>query len=544
MNKLPSFHNPLSGNRLPFTTHRSPFTAHRLPITAYRLPLTLLICLFLFTACERPDPEVTIIGNGGITAVPATIAPASFQQIGLAPPEPAAPTVTPLTYPGTPTPDTPHFDPSTNADGQVHVVNAGETLGYISQLYGATLAEILELNQMTDSDILAIGQQIQVPGQVSQVGPSFKIIPDSELVFGPAAKGFSVRQTAVPYNGFLLTYSENVEGVVLEGPEIVELVAHRHSVNPRLLLALLEHKASWLTKPDIAAKEFPLGHGGAGNEGLYKQLSWAANELNWGYYGRAEANIHTFTLADGTRINFAPDINDGTAGVQRVLGAADTISYQNWQNDAGPGGFYATYERLFGNPFALTVAPLWPQSLQQPALQLPWQSGETWYFTGGPHGGWNTGSAWAALDFGPDADVLGCFETDAWVTSMSDGIVVRSGFGAVVVDLDGDKYPGSGWGITYMHLGTQDRIPVGTIVQTGDRLGHPSCEGGFSDGTHVHIARTYNGRWVSADGNIPFNMGGWISQGTGQEYDGFLIQGTNSKEACACREETNAVTRE
>jgi LasA protease len=83
---------------------------------------------------------------------------------------------------------------------------------------------------------------------------------------------------------------------------------------------------------------------------------------------------------------------------------------------------------------------------------------------------------------------------------MAPGLVVRSDFGAVVVDMDGDGYAGTGWAITYMHLETRDRVAIGTQVKTGDPLGHPSCEGGFSNGTHVHIARTYNGRWVAADG--------------------------------------------
>ncbi len=509
------------------------------------LQLTLLV--LLLAACERPDPDVTIITQGSVTGVPPTIAAASFQQIGVAPPEPSAPTATPApVYFDTPTPDAPHYDPGGGDSQQIHTVNAGDTLMYISQLYGVVLDDILALNQMQETDILQVGQQIRIPGQVSQVGPSFKIIPDSELVFGPTTKGFNVRQTAVPYNGYLLRYTEDIEGRRLEGPEIVELVAHRHSVNPRLLLALLEYRGGWLTQPVVpeGRQHYPLGKGAAGQEGLYKQLSWAANELNWGYYGRAEANLHAFALPDKTRITFAPDINDGTAGVQRALGGADTMTYDTWLRDVSSNGFYATYERLFGNPFALAVEPLWSPNLPQPALQLPWAAGETWYFTGGPHGGWNTGSAWAALDFAPDADVLGCFESDAWVTAMSDGIVTRSGFGGVVVDLDGDKFAGTGWAITYMHLGERDRIPVGTPVQTGDRLGHPSCEGGFSDGTHVHVARTYNGRWVSADGGTAFNLGGWVSQGTGQEYDGFLIRGNVSKEACACREEGNALSHE
>ncbi len=506
--------------------------------------LRLALLLLLLAACERPDPEVTILSTENITAVPPTMAALTFEQIGVAPPEPAAPTATVPLYTYTPTPDPPHYSSDGGGSQELHTINPGETLGYIAQLYGVSLEEILAHNEMQVTDILQVGQQIRIPGQVSQIGPSFKIIPDSELLFGPAAKGFYVRQTAVPYNGYLLRYSEEVEGKRLEGPEIVELVAHRHSVNPRLLLALLEYRSGWLTQPTIpeGQQKYPFGKGGVAYEGLYKQLSWAANELNWGYYGRAEGNLHTFALPDNTRLTFAPEINDATAGVQRVLGGADTITYESWLRDVGPDGFYATYERLFGNPFALTVDSSLPPNLLQPALQLPWASGETWYFTGGPHGGWNTGSAWAALDFGPEADVLGCFDSDAWVTAMSDGIVTRSGFGAVVVDLEGDKFAGTGWAITYMHLAERDRIPVGSPVQTGDRLGHPSCEGGFSDGTHLHIARTYNGRWVAADGNIPFNLGGWVSQGTGQEYDGFLIRGAVSKEACACREESNAIT--
>jgi hypothetical protein len=205
---------------------------------------------------------------------------------------------------------------------------------------------------------------------------------------------------------------------------------------------------------------------------------------------------------------------------------------------------YATYNRLFGNPFAYSVDPLWPQTITQPPLQLPWAVGDTWYLTGGPHGGWDVGSAWAALDFVQSGEQLGCVQTDAWVTAMGNGIVTRSSFGAVVVDMDGDNYAGTGWSVLYMHLESRDRIAVGTPVQMGDRLGHPSCEGGFSNGTHVHVARLYNGRWVSADGLYPFKMGAWEAQGLGREYDGLLVRGDEVKEACECREETNALTRD
>jgi LasA protease len=62
------------------------------------------------------------------------------------------------------------------------------------------------------------------------------------------------------------------------------------------------------------------------------------------------------------------------------------------------------------------------------------------------------------------------------------------------------------------------------VVLTGDRIGHPSCEGGVSNGTHVHLARRYNGEWIAADGQIPFTLEGWVSQGEGIEYDGLLVR--------------------
>ena len=513
-----------------------------------------LIFLLLFpvflAGCVRPDPETTIM----VTNAAAAVAPAGQTNLNLggeagvivSTPTPAPLTVTPdlPAYAGTPTPD-PTRARDVATDGRqllTHTVQQNETLGYIARYYGSSAEELMALNNLTATDFLQVGQVLRVPGDAALVSPAFKIVPDSELVYGPAAADFDVRAWAGQFGGYLLRHEEVVEGRPLTGPEIVQLVADRFSVNPRLLLVALEYRSGWLTQPEPAEREYPLGRVQAGYEGLYKQLTWAADQLNWGYYGRAEGGVTSFTLDDGTRIGFAPELNDGTTGVQFWLGVHTGATYDRWLQDAGPAGFYATYARLLGNAFAYTVEPLWPEGLVQPTLALPWATGETWYFTGGPHGGWASGSAWAALDFVPNHQQLGCYSSESWVRAMAPGVVTRSDFGAVVVDLDGDGYAGTGWAITYMHLESRDRVAVGTMVQTGDPLGHPSCEGGYSNGTHVHLARTYNGRWVAADGAMPFAMGGWVSAGLGREYDGQLIRGNEIKEACECREEGNAIT--
>lgn len=505
---------------------------------------TSILLSSILVGCERPDPAVTIVLPTVNTTVPPTPLITPHAADGSAPPTPILSTPTTLalpTYVGTPTPDPPHNAASVDDRPFVHhSISAGETLGYIAQLYGTSIDELLTANQMAETDLLFVGEEIIIPNQVALTGPGFKIIPDSELVYGPSTHDFDVQAFVNSFVGHLRDYQEEVEGRMLTGPEILALVAHRYSVNPRLLLAILEYRAGWLTRTDVIDDGFPLGK--LDDPGLYLQLGWAANELNRGYYGRAEAGLSTIVLGDATRLAFAPDINNGTAGVQNMLAKHDGATYDQWLHDVGPDGFYATFLRLFGNPFAYTVDPLWPATLQQPLMQLPWSDGESWYFTGGPHGGWASGAAWAALDFAPPDDELGVCQSDHWVTAMADGIVSRSDFGAVVVDLDGDGFAGTGWAVTYMHLETRDRVPVSTFVQTGDRLGHPSCEGGFSNGKHVHLARTYNGRWVSADGPMPFEIGGWTSTGLGVEYDGQLVRGSIIKEACdGCREEKNTV---
>jgi LasA protease len=442
-------------------------------------------------------------------------------------------------------PETPPL-PTGEADAEgpsyaAHTVVPGETLTSIAEMYSTSVAELMSINGLADANLLQVDQVLLVPGRADVIGPAFNVIPDSELIYGPSAADFDVRAAVNRFGGALATFSEEVEGQALSGAEVVSLIANRFSVNPRLLLTFIEHRAGWLTTAADTEQPFPLGFERRGLEGLYFQLHSAANLANLGFYGRSEGGLRIVELGDGTQVALAAAISGGTSGVQLMLSGGRGVTYWSWFEDVGPGGFQATYRALFGDPFANEVEQSLPSDLRQPDLLLPWPVGETWYLTSGPHGAWASGSAWGALDFAPDDERLGCYQSDARVTAMSDGQVVRSGFGAVVVDLDGDGYAGTGWALTYMHLETRDRVSLGQEVKAGDRLGHPSCEGGFSNGTHLHVVRSYNGRWVSADGSLPFILSGWVSQGQGREYDGLLVKGDQVKEACTCREESNAI---
>lgn len=491
-------------------------------------PLLVIVLLALAAlACTQ----------GGGEVIPITATPL-YDEEGqvIIPPSmtPAGPTKTPLQ----PTPNPARSMPQS---GSSYVVQPGDTLGTIASLYGVTVAEMIALNtQLANPDALEVGDSIITPGGSLPTGPDFKLIPDSELVYSPSVKDFSLTSTAKYAPGFLRAYSEDVDGEVMSGVEIIHFVARSYSVNPRLLLALLEYRGEWLTNPlpPQPKIDYPMGIERAGREGLLRQMLDAADALNAGYYGWKYRGVTVLTFDEGLRVLYASTLNPGTVGVQRMLSVATGSA--EWQRDVAPDGFFQTYLALFGDPFARAIEPITPPDLTQPALTLPFARGEEWVYTGGPHGAYNSGSAWGAVDFAPPkpSDELvamqgSCYVSPYWVTAVAPGVIARSGDGYVILDLDGDGDETTGWAIVYLHIDNHEVVRTGARVSSGDRLGHPSCEGGFSNGTHLHLSRRYNGEWLPVEcedcipGAVvpPFTLGEWTLHGyANQEYQGYMTR--------------------
>lgn len=454
------------------------------------------------------------------------------------------PIVPPTMTPDQPT-DTP-IQPTPNPtrfmlDGSgAYLVQPGDTLGIIAGRYNTTVEAIMAANGLTNPNTLEVGQSLTIPGGAVLYGPDFKLIPDSELVYGPKAGKFSLVSAVKFRQGFLKAYSEDLDGEVWTGIEIVDFVAKNYSVNPRLLLAILEYRGGWLTNPYPTETQiqYPMGIVKAGREGLYRQMWDTADALNLGYYGWKYRGKLSTVFTDNLQIFFAGSLNPGTVGVQYMLSVANTSA--QWQSDVHPDGFFRTYMTLFGDPFSYAVEPITPSGLAQPALTLPFAAGEEWVFTGGPHGAYNSGSAWGAVDFAPPEppEALyqqqgACYISPNWATAAAPGIVARSGDGYVILDLDGDGDEHTGWTLVYLHIDDYERIAAGSVVQAGDKLGHPSCQGGVSTGTHLHFGRRYNGEWIPVECSecapgvtVPaMVLGEWTLHGwTNQEYQGYMTR--------------------
>ncbi|QRN84187.1 LysM peptidoglycan-binding domain-containing protein [Chloroflexota bacterium] len=502
------------------------------------LGIFLLMAVFL-TGCYRPGPGAKVWQASSSEGSTSTEGMFIYATETPSPTEMAA---TSNAY-ATPTSNNPITLPTLRSEVAYYTVQAGDTLAKIAGRYQVSVNQILRENTIANPDIIEVGINLLIPiPSFDLLASPFKIIPDSELVYSPGNAAFDVDAFVSSRNGYLASYYQTLDGVVTSGAGVVSRVATEYSVNPRLLLAVLEYQSGWVTEATPASETmvYPMRVYEEYREGLYSQLSLAASLLNEGFYKWGIETISIWTLTDSTVVEVDPTINAGTAGVLNLMSNLTTAA--TWDQATSEAGIYQTYVSLFGNPFSYAVDPLLPENLTQPTLQLPFEVGDVWAYTSGPHSGWDAGSAWAALDFAPPDDV-GCYASAFWVAAVAPGEVVYTGNGVVVQELAGDGIWQDGWSILYMHVSSWERVEVGTYLEAGDRVGHASCEGGVSTGAHLHIARRYNGVWIAADGDLPFVMDGWVSAGYGVEYNGSLIKGARIVEAWDGRSAFNAIQR-
>ena len=487
------------------------------------------------TATETSVAPFPLIITTAPTFTPAPAPPAAIPT--------AVPASAPLpTAQATPTPaatpiPAPQIKSAAPPSVPQYTVLAGDQIVIIADQFGVGPDVHVNASSLTNPDRIQAGPVLSsrtaAPNIVAEPANSAvqaasnpaasadRIIPDSEAVYGPAYAKFDVGAFALKYQGYLTRYSESVDGTRLSGPEIVQLVAERFSVGPRVLLTLLEMHGGWVTARAPRQAANPFGVAGPSPTGLYPYLFYTASYLNAGYYGRVAGGRNVVEFRDGRRVTLAPSVNPGTAAVQMAIGYE--VTQNTWQLLIGATGFRATYERLFGDPMQFAVEPLIPADLTQPPMRLPFEDGMRWFYTGGPHAAWADGSARAALDFGAPDRGMTCMPSEVWVIAAAAGRVVASEHGRVMVNLDGGNFQGSGWTVMYMHMATNDRATVGTQLAVADHIGHASCEGGASTATHLHFARMYNGQWIpAADKQTPLNLSGWVAKELPREYDGYL----------------------
>ena len=433
-------------------------------------------------------------------------------------------------------------DSVVDAPPMLYSVQSGDSLSIVATHFGVNPADISSPNEIPEG-LIPAGQLLVIPDVLGETTSSERLIPDSEVVYSPSAIGFNAKEVGENLGGYLGDYREYLSGSWRYGGGVIEKAAIENSINPRLLMSLLEYQSNWVISKGQSSQQiaYPLGIIDEDSRGLYAQTMWAVRQLSVGYYGWKEGRLTELVFPDGQTLRISPELNAGTVAIQYLF--SQIYDYEEWLTKVDKeSGFPARHASLFPDPWvrAAQTEPILVSGLTQPEISLPFFGSNTWSFSSGPHGAWDRLGSWAALDFAPSSALPGCVESTQWITAVAPGLVVRTGTGVVVLDMDGDGNEQTGWVVLYLHVGEKDRVEVGNWLERGDRIGFPSCEGGFSTATHLHIARKYNGEWIHASGPIPFNLSGWVAEFDGISYQGRLVREDEIRTACTCgNPETN-----
>ncbi len=459
------------------------------------------ICLLLGTALGAclPAPELTYQEMTPTTAVQEEIIP-------------------------TPLPTRAVYEPGQLVD---YTIQDGDTIQALAARFNTSIAEILKANPVIPQTTTTLppGMPVRMPIYYLPLwGSPYQILPDALFVNGPAQRNFDAVSYVDSQPGWLKDYSVYAYGGWRRGGELVNYIGMSYSVSPRLLLAILEYRSGALSDPQQPANadRFLLGNYDELSANLYYQLLWLADTLNSGYYRWIDGTLLSHDLMDGSLERFDPWENAATVALQNYYGAV--LPVDDYKLAISGVGLAQTYQDLFGNIWTGDYGVIMPGSLEQPSMTLPFMPEKAWSYTGAPHPVWGEEQPWAAVDFAPPSDESGCFPSAEWVTAVADGVLSRTEPGLAILDLDGDGDERTGWVVLYLHLAFEEASKQGRVVKAGDVIGHPSCERGKATGTHVHIARKYNGQWVPADSYLPFNMEGWIPHSIGTAYKGTLTR--------------------
>lgn len=440
----------------------------------------------------------------------------------------------------TPFDQRPVYEPGTLVD---YVAQSGDSLLHLAWRFGSTPREILFHNPDVPEDITTLppGYPMNMPIYYKPFwGTSYQIIPDVAFLNGPGAIGFDTKAFLNATPGWFKRYRGSVDGDSLLAPDLINRYARNYSLNPKLLLALIEYQTGAISNPDRSTvnEETFLGYARS-HPGVSAQISYVAQKLNDCFYRYANMEVDSITFPGGQLENIDPWQNAATVALQLYF--TQIYEGEAYKRAIGPDGFARTFTGMFGNPWNGDQIGL-PGSLTQPEMRLPFQKNSVWSYTGGPHTAWGTGKPWAAIDFAPPLSSQGCVKTEQFALAVADGVVARTDVGTVMLDLDGDGDERTGWVILYLHIAEEGRVKEGTILKQGDRIGHPSCEGGKSTGTHVHLARKYNGQWIPAASKVlPFNLSGWIPVESQIAYQGFLTKGDFTVRASTLSDEASMI---
>lgn len=362
------------------------------------------------------------------------------------------------------------------------------------------------------------GAAVPVPA-----GPATTLIDANRFFYSEGLYAAQIQEYLDRQPGPLKSFRAPVGDREHSFAEILASQTSLYSLNPQVVLTLIEQQSGLITQPDVTQEQLDWALDFRGDaeqwRGLLPQMRWAIRELY-----RAQRDYPTLPnliYADASHSQPPAGLNVGEYAIARVLAASTGAGELPRKLDGAPDSFVATFSRLFGDPRAPVPAPpqqsapflAWP--LDRPATVTSFFDHEAPYLQANGsivtyrgdrdpvlsydgHDGWDYAAA-------PPTPVLAAAGgTIVFAGNSDDGCGIAR---AVIID------HGNGYRTLYWHM-SEVLVEPGPVDQ-GTRIGIVGASGCVT-GPHLHFQTQFLGRdtdpygWCGPAGQDP-----WVSHPAG-----------------------------
>ncbi|MBI3738567.1 MAG: LysM peptidoglycan-binding domain-containing protein [Chloroflexi bacterium] len=252
----------------------------------------LLIAVLILTSCgqapslwgtyatptsESFDPTPFILDTEPATTSPT---PLPLPTLTFTPTPTFSPPQTLTPRPTSQTGIEPTLTPTFDVPSVLYYSQSGDWLPALAARFNVDPSEVRADAPLPETSLINPGTLLVIPDRITEkTTPNIQIIPDSELVFSATATDFNIPSYIKNANGDLATYREYLGSTGwTTGSDAIKRVAFENSINPRLLLALLDYESRWVRgEPvDPLHADYPMGYQ---NLLITKAAGCAANRL-------------------------------------------------------------------------------------------------------------------------------------------------------------------------------------------------------------------------------------------------------------------------
>ena len=132
----------------------------------------------------------------------------------------------------------------------LYYTQSGDWLPAVAIRFGVDVNAIASPKILPEKGLLDPGTLLIIPDTLDRsvpFTPAVQLIPDNELIFSATAVDFDISTYVKDAGGYLANYRQYLGSTGwMTGAGEIQRLAYENSINPRVLLAILDFEARWV----------------------------------------------------------------------------------------------------------------------------------------------------------------------------------------------------------------------------------------------------------------------------------------------------------